>query len=57
MSWSDPFIYTFISCRLNTKFYPTEIKVSDQQMAELNILRHPTLPNWNDTLFPRQNRN
>jgi len=46
-----------ISCRLNTKFYPTEIKVSDQQMAELNILRHPTLPNWNYTLFPRQNRN
>jgi hypothetical protein len=26
-------------------------------MAELDLLKHPTLPNWNYTLFPRLNRN
>jgi hypothetical protein len=46
-----------VNCRLTTEFYPTKIKVSDGQMAELNLLMHPTLPNWNYTLFPKLNRN
>jgi hypothetical protein len=46
-----------INCGLNTEFYPTKIKVSDVQMAQLDLLKHPTLPNWNYTLLPRLNRN
>lgn len=46
-----------ISCGLNTEFYPTKIKVSDARMAALNLVEHPTLPNWNYTLLPRLNRN
>ena len=46
-----------VNCGLSTKFYPTEIKVSDVQMGELSLLKHPTLPNWNFTLVPRINRN
>jgi len=46
-----------INCGLSTEFYPTKIKVSDVQMAELDVLKHPTLPDWNYTLFPRLNRN
>jgi hypothetical protein len=46
-----------VHCRLSTEYYPTKIKVSDAQMAQLDLRRHPTLPNWNYTLFPRLNRN
>jgi len=46
-----------INCALSTDFYPTKIKVSAAQMAELDLLTHPILPNWNYTLLPRLNRN
>ncbi len=46
-----------VNGRLSTEFCPTPIKVSDGQMAELNLFNHPTLPNWNYTLFPSLNRN
>ena len=46
-----------INCGLSTDFYPTKIKVSDVQMAALDLLKHPILPNWNYTLLPRINRN
>ena len=46
-----------INCGLTTEFYPTKIKVSDVQMAELDLVKHPILPNWNYTLLPRINRN
>ena len=46
-----------VNCGLSTQYYPTKIKVSDVQMAELDLLKHPTLPNWNYTLLPRLNRN
>jgi hypothetical protein len=42
-----------VNCALSTKFYPTHIKVSSQQMAGLDLLKHATLPNWNYTLLPR----
>jgi hypothetical protein len=46
-----------VHCALTTKDYPTKIKVSDEQMGELDLLRHPLLPDWNYTLLPRTNRN
>ena len=46
-----------INCGLSTEFYPTKIKISALQMAQLDLRKHPTLPDWNYTLFPRSNRN
>ena len=46
-----------VSCALSTKSYPTKIKVSDKQMRELDLIKHPILPDWNYTLLPRINRN
>jgi len=46
-----------VNCRLSSVNYPTKIKVSDAQMAQLDLLKHPTLPDWNYTLFPRENLN
>jgi hypothetical protein len=34
-----------------------KVQISDDQMDELNLLRHTVLPEWNYTLFPRLNRN
>jgi hypothetical protein len=45
-----------VNCALSTKDHPTKIKVSDEQMGELDLLKHPILPDWNYTLFPRINR-
>jgi len=46
-----------VHCALNTTFYPTKVKVSDEQMANLDLFKHTFLPEWNYTLFPRLNRN
>jgi hypothetical protein len=46
-----------VRCALSAKRYATHVKVSDVQMAELDLLKHPILPMWNYTLLPRQNRN
>jgi hypothetical protein len=46
-----------VNCTLSTKDYPTKIKVSKDQMNELDLLAHPILPQWNYTLLPRINRN
>ena len=46
-----------VSCALNTRFYPTQVQVSAKQMDNLDLLKHPTLPEWNYTLFPRTIRN
>jgi hypothetical protein len=46
-----------VHCALSTKYYPTKIKVSDEQMGQLDLLKHPILPEWNYTLLPRLNRN
>jgi hypothetical protein len=45
-----------VNCALNTNHYPTKIKVSDEQMRELDLIKHPVLPDWNYTLLPRINR-
>ncbi len=36
--------------------YPTGIKISDAQMAEVNLRQHRVLPTWNYTLVPRQSK-
>jgi hypothetical protein len=46
-----------VHCTLSRKDYPTKIKVSDEQMSALDLLKHPILPEWNYTLLPRINRN
>ncbi len=46
-----------VNCALTTKDYPTKIQVSNHQMDELDLLKHPILPEWNYTLLPRTNRN
>ena len=46
-----------VSSRLVTKSYPTGRKISNQQMRELSLEKHLTLPQWNYTLHPRENRN
>ncbi len=46
-----------VNCTLNPKHYPTNLPISTQQMRELDLLRHPYLPEWNYTLLPRTSRN
>ena len=46
-----------VNSRLVTKHYETGRKVSDQEMRELRLKKHRTLPEWNYTLYPRENRN
>jgi hypothetical protein len=46
-----------VNCALSTKHYPTKVKVTDNQMAALDLLRHPVLPEWNYTILPRISRN
>jgi Rhodopirellula transposase DDE domain len=42
-----------VNCLLTTKDYPTKIRVANHQMDELDMLKHPILPEWNYTLLPR----
>lgn len=42
-----------VNCALNTKYYSTQVKISPRQMNELELLKHPVLPEWNYTLLPR----
>jgi hypothetical protein len=46
-----------VHCAVSTKDYPTKIKISKEQMNKLDLLAHPTLPQWNYTLLPRLNPN
>lgn len=46
-----------VRCALNTKHYPTDVKIAQDQMDELDLVKHPLLPEWNYTLFPRNTRN
>jgi hypothetical protein len=46
-----------VHCALSTAPYPIKVKVSDEQMDGLDVLKHPILPEWNYTLLPRINRN
>ena len=46
-----------VNCSLNTRNYPIGIQISKAEMDELDLLRHPILPEWNYTLLPRETRN
>ena len=46
-----------VACTLSTKYYPTKVHISDEQMDHMDLLKHSTLPEWNYTLFPRITRN
>ena len=46
-----------VSATLITKHYQTGQKISDQQMRDIRLQKHATLPDWNYTIHPQQNRN
>ena len=41
-----------VQASLNEIQYATKIKISDEQMAALNLTHHTTLPDWNYTIKP-----
>ena len=43
-----------IRCELDAHAYPKGIKVSDEEMATLNITRDPFHPEWNYAIAPRK---
>jgi len=46
-----------VKCTLNTKTYPTNVQITKNQVEQLDLLKHPVLPEWNYTLLPRTTRN
>lgn len=46
-----------VKSHLISKQFDTGRKISAQQMSQLRLVRHSVLPDWNYTLYPRQNRN
>jgi hypothetical protein len=42
-----------VQSQLDTRTYPAGVKVSDKQMAELNLHRHKFHGEWNYTLRPK----
>jgi hypothetical protein len=39
---------------LDTTFYPTKVKISDEAKATVRLSRHSVLPNWNYVIRPRK---
>lgn len=46
-----------VKSHLVSKHFDTGKKISAEQMSQLRLVRHSVLPDWNYTLYPRQNRN
>lgn len=46
-----------VKSRLISKHFETGKKVSPEQMRQLSLVNHRVLPEWNYTLYPRQNPN
>jgi hypothetical protein len=46
-----------VKSRLVSKHFETGKKISPAQMAQLSLVKHPVLPEWNYTLYPRENPN
>lgn len=46
-----------VKSRLVSKHFETGKKISANQMRQLSLSNHPILPQWNYTLYPRQNPN
>jgi hypothetical protein len=43
-----------VTCDIDQSRYPKGVKVSDAEMATLNIQRHNFQGDWNYTISPRQ---
>ena len=43
-----------VRCELDTNPYPKGIKVSEQEMATLNLKRDVFHPDWNYSILPRE---
>ena len=46
-----------VTCALDTKRYPTGIKLTSEQRSAISLYHHPVLPAWNYTLLPNENGN
>jgi hypothetical protein len=46
-----------VKSHLISKHFDTGKKISAAQMSQLRLVKHKILPEWNDTLYPRQNPN
>ena len=46
-----------VKSHLVSKHFETGKKISAEQMSQLRLVRHNVLPEWNYTLYPRQNPN
>ena len=46
-----------VTSTLDTRCYPTGIKLSSDEIRRINLHRHSVLPSWNYTLSPRRNGN
>jgi hypothetical protein len=42
-----------VEAHRNPQIYPTGVKVSDEEMGQLNIVHHGVCPQWNYTIRPR----
>jgi hypothetical protein len=42
-----------VKAYIDAKNYEKGIKISDQQIRQLNVEKHETLPKWNYTIYPR----
>ena len=46
-----------VTSRLVTQHFETGTKISPAQMSQLSLVKHRILPDWNYTLYPRENPN
>src|SRR5947209_17369153 len=46
-----------VKSQLVSKYFETGKKISAEQMSQLRLVRHNILPEWNYTLYPRENPN
>jgi len=46
-----------VKSRLVSKHFETGKKISPEQMSQLSLVKHRVLPQWNYTLYPRENPN
>ncbi len=47
---------TGFRCRatIDKRFYPTKVKVTEEEKANVRVTRHPVLPQWNYTIRPQK---
>jgi Rhodopirellula transposase DDE domain len=46
-----------VSCALDTRNYEKGIKLSQEQISQISLLKHRVLADWNYTFLPNENRN